>query len=153
MKKLLICLFLLAAISLTYAYADEDPGLVYVVDLVQENVNLSGKALNFYSDIDKSAIDNPNRFAIDFYWQDGYESIQIYCFRTARAYTLYPVDTLEKIQCLLFMLNHYEEIKTILPSSTDLEIRIWEADGNKITITDIDYRSYLDKYRAMLELE
>lgn len=153
MKKILICLFLLAAISLTYAYADEDPVLVYVAELVQENVNLSGKPLNAYLSISKDSIKNPNQFSIDFDWRDGDESIRVLCYRTARVYTLYPVDTLEKIHCFLFMLNHYEEIKIMLPSSTDLTINIWEPDGNKISITDVNYRSYLNRCRAMLEFE
>ena len=150
MKRMFAVICLLILMIAPIAKADEDPALVFIVELVQENVNLSNKDFNFYMNISKNSITDPNLYRIDFDWRDGNEAIRVMCNRSARVYNLYPVDTLEKIQCFLFLLNQFEEIEEILPQGCELDFRIWEADGTKIMITSDNYKSYLKKYQKMV---
>jgi len=144
----IMCLFTLLASPL--AYAEEDPVLVYVTELIQEKINVSDKVLSGYMDIAKYSITDSNVFEVAFDWRDGYEEIRILCCRSARLYSLYPVNTLEKIECLLFILSQYNEIKNLLPSEVDFNIEIFEADGSKIRITSSNYKSYIKRFKETL---
>ena len=148
MKRFIILLSLFALVAMPFAYAEEDPALVRVVEMLQENLNLSNKPFSHYVDI--SGNDTSDYFYIDFDWRDGNETIRAMCGYAARAYSTYPVDTLEKVQCLLYFLKHYEKIEKMLPKDVELTFRIWEADGNKIEITANNYKSYLKKYQKAL---
>jgi len=126
---------------------DEDPALVYVAEMIEAN-GPTTVLWNSYNDM--TGIANPNEFKVDFDWRDGNESVRVLCNYTARCYTIYPVNTLEKIRLMLLVLNNFENIKEMLPQGVSLSIRIWESDGNQIYITEEDYALYLTMYQEAL---
>lgn len=147
LAALVILFTLFAQISI----AEEDPVLVHAAELLQENVYLSNKLLNFFANLNANGEDT--WFRVNFDWRDGNEGIDVMCSYTERSYALYPVDTLEKTRCLLVFLNHYEEISSMLPDGVELIYRIIEADGTKIDITSNNYKGYLKQYHTALDME
>lgn len=150
-KLISIVLVILFSLLASASIAEEDPVLIYVADLLQENVHLSNKLFNTYMNLDANGSNTWFRVMLD--WRTGNEGISAMCSYTQRSYELYPVDTLEKTRCLLSLLSHYEEISSMLPADVELTYRILEADGNKIDITLNNYKNYLKQYQVALGIE
>lgn len=150
-KLISIVLIMLITLLVSASIAEEDPVLIHVAELFQENVHLSNKLINSYVGLNADGEKSWFRVMID--WRDGNEGITAMCSYTERCYTLYPVDTLEKTRCLLVLLNHYEEINSMLPDGVDLSYQIVEADGSKIDITSNNYKIYLKQYCAALDIK
>ena len=136
-----------SAAALSDSPTDEDPALVYVAEMIEAN-GPTTVLWNSYNDM--TGIANPNEFKVDFDWRDGNESVRALCAYTARCYSIYPVNTLEKIRLMLLVLNNFENIKETLPQGVSLSIRIWESDGNQIYITEEDYALYRTMYQEAL---
>ena len=145
-----VALVILIALLASASIAEEDPVLIHVAELLEENVDISNK-YNHYIGLDANG--ETSWFIIGFDWREGNEHIVAMSSYTERCYTLYPVDTLEKIRCLLDLLNHFDEINSMLPNGVDLSYEIYEADGSKTYITLENYESYLKQYRLALGIE
>lgn len=139
---------LLALMMTSFAYAEEDPAMVWVVEMAKEYAPNRDKFFDAYMDV--TGITNPKSFQVVFDWRDGNESIDIMSCYNARVYTLYPATTLEKIHCLLAFLNKFEEIEGRLPQNVELIYKIIEADGNKLFISDENYQMYRLRFQEAI---
>lgn len=148
MKKVFVLICLLVVFTTSYAYADEDPVLVEVTNMLQEILDFSNRKIVSYNDM--GGVVDRNHFDITFDGRKGNEDVQILCYYTERAFTVYPVNSLERTHCLLYCLNHFEDIRDMLPPTVEFSIFTRENDGSKLYITEDNYQDYLNLYRDAL---
>lgn len=148
MKRLFALVCLLVMFSTSCAYADEDPVLVEVVNMLQEVLDLSDRGLALYGNMGQGW--KLNRLEIVINGLKGNEGVDIAYGYAKRVFFTHPVNSLERMHCLLYYLNHFDDIRNMLPPGIELVISTRENDGSSLYITEDNYQDYLNLYREAL---